>query len=129
MKTQEYHKLVDKYNLLRSKRLSLSKQADEIKAEEDLLRELIRKEALARMDKDGVEQKAGHGLVKLKMKAVAKVGNWDAFQAHILSTGELDLLEKRPMLSAIRARWEAGQSVPGVEQTQEFEVTISKAKE
>lgn len=46
--------------------------------------------------------------------AIPNVQDWDAFYEHIKTTGEFDLLEKRPGKLAYRARLEDGKRVPGV---------------
>ena len=128
-KTADLDKWVEKYVALRTKRLALDKQSSELKTEEDMLRDLIKGQMMARMDKYGVEHVVGKNSVLLKMKADADVVDWPKLQQHIISTGEFDLLQKRVTITAVRQRWEVGKEVPGVVQTQTFEVTIGKVKD
>lgn len=131
MKTQELNTAMQKYDQLRTKRLGLEKQAAELKAEEDMLRDMVKHELMARLDQDGTLYQPPGMKVKaeLKMRAEAVVYDWTEVQKYIIATGSFDLLQKRVTVTAVRQRWEVGQEVPGIKQEQVFDVTISKVKE
>lgn len=128
MKPAELNRLMFKYVQLRTDRLALEKKADGIKAEEDMIRGMVLREMLGRTSTVH-EDKILKIKAELKMRATAEVFDWDALQKHIVSTGEFDLLQKRVTLTAVRERWEVGKEVPGVSQSHEPEVTISRIKE
>lgn len=59
-----------------------------------------------------------------------RVEDWPKFWAHIRKTNAFDLLEKRPAKNACRERWEAKETIPGVEQFTEKRLYLNKhAKE
>jgi hypothetical protein len=66
--------------------------------------------------------------VYLKPTEEPDVNDWLAFQAHIRSSGELDLLQKRPMVSAIKARWQEGRDVPGVVRVHDIKAVLGAIK-
>lgn len=130
MKPAELNKTMDRYITLRTKRLALDKQSAEIKAEEDMLRQVIKTEVMARLE-PGTVVFAPKGLgiqAEIKMKDEPEIQDWDTVTKHIQSTGEFDLLQKRLTPTAVRARWEAGQDVPGVGHNLTYEVSITKVK-
>jgi hypothetical protein len=117
-----------KYAKLRTERLALDKKSTELKTEEDMIRGMVLREMLGR-PQPLFQDKVNKLQAELKMRAYADVTDWPALQQHIRLTGEFDLLQKRVTITAVRERWEAGKTVPGVMQAQEPEVTISKFKE
>lgn len=54
------------------------------------------------------------------------VMDWDAYWAFIINTKDFSLLEKRPGKSACQERWDAGQTIPGVEKYPVYKLTVSK---
>jgi len=64
--------------------------------------------------------------VNLVWRSRAEVSDPSAFHAHILRSGELDLLENRPSTSAIRERWEVGDSVPGIVRVDYEDLSITR---
>lgn len=126
MKLADVISTMVKYNAIRTRRLELDKQSEEMKAEENMLRELVMKELIGR-DKTYLE---GHGAkAEIRMGVKAVVADWDTVYHHIQATGEFDLLHKSITLTACRERWEAGNTVPGVDQVQEPTCTISTVKD
>ncbi len=128
MKISELNSMMEKYIALRTERLALDKKSGELKSEEDMIRGMVLREMLGRpsplYEPKGLKIKA-----ELKMRASAEVFDWEELQKHIMQTGEFDLLQKRVTLTAVRERWEVGKEVPGISQSQEPEVVISKVKE
>jgi hypothetical protein len=45
---------------------------------------------------------------------------------YIKATGSVDLLQKRVTESAVKLRWDAGVSLPGVEKTTKDVITVTK---
>jgi hypothetical protein len=113
--------LIDQVFEMRERRLVAQRELDALFIKE--------KELIAQIQAD-----LNHGASPLGTKAKAAlswndeadVTDWAAFQAHIRATGELDLLQKRPMVSAIKARWEQGDSVPGVSKIEVETCKLSK---
>lgn len=109
---------------LRNTRLADQKKLDAMKAEEDLEMNTILSE-LIEEDLDSLS--TGIAKVVVKETIEPEVSDWATFQAYIKETGQLDLLQKRPMVSAIKARWETGDDVPGVERMVGSKLVLSKA--
>lgn len=110
----------------RQLRLAKQKELDDMYAQElELMGEI--KHILIEQGKDFSAY--GPAQVKLFDTVEPSVVNWQEFQDHIRSTGQLDLLQKRPMVSAIKARWEAGDDVPGVIREEGTKITISAFKQ
>ena len=107
----KYAQRIDELFSLKQARLAAQKDVDAMKEEEDSLLAALTQE----MIENGDEVEAGtRGRLTIKVKEEPEVTNWNELYDHIKKTGEVDLLQKRPMVSAIKARWEEGTSVPGV---------------
>jgi hypothetical protein len=116
---------IDALYLARQARLDKQKEVDALKAAEDAEAVAIQAELHSR----GIPELSGAvGSFTLKIKEEPEVVSWSDFQEHIRQTGELDLLQKRPMVSAIKARWEEGNDVPGVGRLEVETFTLGKAK-
>lgn len=111
---------------LRVTRLAEQKKLDAMEAEEKALMMQIQDQMVLA----GEEYVQAMGLVQAKCVETIdpEVTNWSVFQEHIRTTGQLDLLPKRPMMSAIKARWETGDDVPGVERVAGHRTTLSLVK-
>jgi hypothetical protein len=105
------------YISLRTDRLRLQREADQIEEREKLILEYLISQSVANDLAPIVD--GTHTLVVTK-KVEPQPNDWPALLAHIRSTGEVDLLEKRLMKSAASARWADGQSVPGVTETTKY---------
>jgi len=114
--------LYTQYYDLREQRLKIQREVDSLEQQEkDILYE-ITKEFTGESIKDSVD-----GFTMLaKRKDVPTVRDWSATLAYIKETGQVDLLQKRLTDSAVKARWDAGVDVPGVELTHKYVVTITK---
>lgn len=111
---------------LRVTRLAEQKKLDAMEAEEKALMMQIQDQMVLA----GEEYVQVMGLVQAKCVETIdpEVTNWSVFQEHIRTTGQLDLLQKRPMVSAIKARWETGDDVPGVDRIAGHRTTLSLVK-
>lgn len=57
---------------------------------------------------------------------VPHVMDWEAYWGFIIATLDFSLLEKRPGKSACQERWDAGQTIPGVEKYPVYKLTMTK---
>lgn len=104
--------LADQLYRAREERYALQHRVDTMKEEETKLGDQLRA-ALLKLEGQTVGGKLAR--VTLKIKQVPRAVNWDATWRHIQKTGEFDLLHKRLNEEAVRARWDAKQTVPGVQ--------------
>ena len=102
----------DKLFTLRTHRLSIQQQADEIeKAEVALRKEII--ETLEKSDSmTGVSGKLVR--VSLAPKTVPQVEDWDEFYTYVKRHNAFDLLQRRLSDVAVRLRWQDNRTIPGV---------------
>ena len=106
----------------RTARLSLQRQVDSLKQEEDDLMYQIMKE----MDSQNIFTTDIDGLHVVRTRKIASnVVSWPDLLDHIRTTGSLDLLQKRVTESAVKLRWDSGAQIPGVEQTFKDSLTIA----
>ena len=114
--------LYTQYYALREQRLKIQREADALEQQEkDILYEITKEFA-----SDTVKHSVDGFTMRAKRKDVATVRDWSATLAYIKETGQVDLLQKRLTDSAVKARWDAGVEVPGVELTHKYVVTITK---
>lgn len=102
----------------RERRLKLSKQVDELEAQEGKLKNHLIME-LPKVSATGVSGKVAR--VSLESKEVVKAEHWDEVYAYILKNNAFELLQRRLNEVAIKEHWEAGKPVPGVTK---FPVTV-----
>lgn len=114
--------LFAQYYDLREQRLKLQREADALEQQEkDILYEITKE-----FNADSVKHSVDGFTMLAKRKDVPTVRDWSATLAYIKETGQVDLLQKRLTDSAVKARWDAGIEVPGVELTHKYAVTITK---
>lgn len=122
--TEKLGELIDKLYQKRTERLALSKQVDAFKAEESDLRRLI----IQRLQDVGLD--SGRGLLataSITTDDQASVKDWEAFENYILENKSFDLLQRRVSITAVRARWENSEVVPGVEKVTLSDLSLTKA--
>ncbi len=107
---------------MKERRLAAEKKAGEMRAEEQRLMDYIIKN-MPKSDTGAAGRKAR---VSVITKTVPTVENWDALYAHIKKTGSFELLHKRLTDTAVKERWEAGKTVPGVGTFQRTDVSLTK---
>lgn len=110
---------------IREERLALSRQADELEEREKQIKAHII-DTLPKSEATGVAGKLAR--VTVVTKLVPKTADVEELHAHIKKTDDWDLLQGRLSDTAVRARWEAGKTVPGVEAFQTVTVSINKVK-
>jgi hypothetical protein len=102
---------------LRNRRLKLQREADLLEQEEkaavnDLIQYMVANDM----------NELDHSI--LKTEAEPNVTSWPDLLDHIILTGSVDLLEKRPMRSAIKSRWKEGLVIPGVESVTKYTLKL-----
>ena len=115
---------IELYHTIRAKRLALQREAELLEQQEkDILYELTKS-----LDpkQEVYTNKFSNYVFKAKRQDAFSVVDWSATLGHIRGTGELDLLEKRLTKSAAAQRWDAGLTVPGVEKSHKWAVTVTK---
>ena len=96
----------------RKQRLELQREADKLEQEEKALAEIIIQEMVS----FGQEKmKVGDDVVYLKETTEPNPTSWPAILDYVKRTGAVDLLQKRLTASAVKARWEDGEIVDGIE--------------
>jgi hypothetical protein len=116
--------LVTQYYELRTKRLALQQEVNALEQKEkDIAYELTKG-----LD-DGLENyylTLGDFSFKADKKIGAFVTDWPATLKYVKDTGELDLLQKRLTISAVKQRWDNGVFIPGVEKSFNWALTVTK---
>lgn len=122
--TEKLGELIDKLYQKRTERLALSKQVDAFKAEESDLRRLI----IQRLQDAGLDSGRGSlATASITTDDQASVKDWEAFENYILEHKSFDLLQRRVSITAVRARWENSEVVPGVEKVTLSDLSLTKA--
>lgn len=116
--------LYQSYLELRTKRLALQREADELEQQEkDILYEITKNFDTANA---GVELDWDNYKMTAKRKDVVVVNAWEILLPFIKETGQVDLLQKRITESAVKLRWDQGLMVPGTEKSYKWAVTVTK---
>lgn len=101
----------DELKALQTKRLDLQKEVDALKAEEakqtDALIQALTEVGATSIGGQTVRATIVHG-------SVPAIMDWDAVQAHIATTNAWDLVRRQLVDTAVQARWDAGEVIPGV---------------
>lgn len=122
-KLDELAKKADRLFVLREQRLAAQKVVDEMQDEE----KTITAELIAAIDKSDARGVVGQKVrVTVVTKPTPTVTDWSALQAHIVATGQFDLLQKRLAEPAVRERWQDEKEVPGVGVFNVVRLSLSK---
>lgn len=101
----------DELYQLRERRLLAQKQVDELAAQEAKLRDYV----ISELERQGATAVSGqHARAGVTFTQLGKVADWDAFYAHVRATGDFSLMQRRLNDGALRERWDAQETVPGV---------------
>ena len=120
---QDTANLVDEYADTREQRLALQRQVDKLdEKEKGLKAKLI--ESLVAASATAIGGQRMIVTLVPKEKPVAK--DWKSLYAFIVANDAWDLLQKRLTETAVKARWEEGIVVPGVEKFPVNDLSISK---
>lgn len=111
----------------RSNRLELQKQADLLEQKEkDCLYEIQKYLESTGDDEDGTTLRAGEFKLEVKKKPSPIVDSWPDLLQFIRDTGQTDLLQKRLTESAVKQRWDNGDTLPGVSKAYKVTLKITK---
>lgn len=115
--------LVDTYAQVRAERIAVGKAHADLKTREGLLKQ----ELITRMLKTKQHALASTGYVARKEREMIPVASdWSKLQAHIKLTGNFELLQRRLTKTAVQERWDAGETIPGVEPFPVDDISITK---
>jgi len=106
---------------VRKRRLSLQREADLLEQEEKgLTNDLIERmnhEMMAPVYREGENEAM---LITTEEPMIAPNGGWPLVLDYIRENDAMDILQKRITPSAVKARWEAGEAIPGVEKVRKY---------
>ena len=98
---------------------SIKSQMEKLNSELKGLREQendIDFELLKKLDAEGLKKTANEvASVSIKEETVPDVHDWDALYAHIISTGDFSLIQRRVSSIAYRELLKLGENVPGLQ--------------
>jgi len=102
---------VDMLYEMRKARMAQQAIADNIKAEETKLKDLL----LKLYGKSKIQGASGSvARAEISQKDIAQVKDWPKFWAYIKRTGHFDLMQKRISDTAVKERWDRDITIPGV---------------
>lgn len=107
----------------RENRLKLSKIVDEMEETEKAIKQYFI-DNLSKNDQTGVAGKRAR--VQITEDKVPQVEDWDLTYKHIKKTGQFDLLNRAVNRSAVKARWGAGKTIPGIKEFTVKKVSVTK---
>lgn len=106
-------------------RKALSAADKALSEKEQILRDYLQNN----FDKSGLGGAKGkYATVSLKTQTVADVQDWDKFYAYIAKHKAWECLQKRPGITALRERWDAGKEVPGVSSKEITVLSVTAVK-
>ena len=104
--------LIDKKKSIKSQMEKLNNELKGLREQEnDIDLELLKK-----LDTEGLKKTANEvASVSIKEETVPDVHDWDALYAHIISTGDFSLIQRRVSSTAYRELLKLGENVPGLQ--------------
>jgi hypothetical protein len=118
----ETDNLFEQYIKLREKRLQIQHEADSLEQQEKDILYLITKDF--DLKHVGYSAQQGNWKMNAKRLEVPSCVDWDKTLKYIKETGELDLLHKRLTETAVKARWDSGVEIPGIDHAYKWKVVI-----
>ena len=115
--------VIDHLYALRAERVVLNKKVDDMKRLEAKLRGII----ISRLkiaELDGGKGKAATASITTDKQA--RITNWTEFWDYCVENNARDLVQKRPAILAIKARWEDGTDIPGLEPVEVEDLSLTK---
>jgi hypothetical protein len=101
----------DELYQLREQRLAAQKIVDALASQEARLREHV----IHELEAQGATAVSGQlARAGVTFTQLGRVADWDKFYAHVLATKDFSLMQRRLNDGALRERWEAAETVPGV---------------
>lgn len=128
MDAKQIKNLLAAYHDVRDHRRECESLVNSLKGEEkalcDRLMTALKKAGLKKIADDYGRN------VAITKKKIVRVDDWDQFYKHIQSTGEFDLLHRRPSVTAFVERAAEGEKVPGsrLETLDDLSFTTTKSK-
>lgn len=115
---------VDNLYEARAKRLDLQKQVDQMAEVERQYENHI----LDTFDKSELKGVKGNlATASIKRTTVYQISDWDTFANYVAETKQFDLLRKQPGSRACAERFDAGDSIPGIEPFAKISLSLTKA--
>lgn len=115
----------DLYDTIREERLEIESRAEELKKQETQIKEHLI-EALKKAKMTGA---AGSRVrADIDKKEYPTVTDIKKLYAHIKKTGEFDLLNRAVNAKAVKERWEAKKTIPGVGKFTKSTLSITRIK-
>ena len=114
--------LVNEYVSMRNKRLVAQRQLDADYQKELALRDQI----LAALQPSGTTHHFPGFLVQIETTVEPFIKNFDELAAYVKQHDALDLLQKRLTPNAVKLRWQAGETIPGVGQSTKLDLTVTQ---
>lgn len=103
--------LIDQRLAIRQALADLAEQEKHLKEQQ----EEVDYQLMQKLEADGLSKFSNdQATISISEQIVPQVEDWDALHAHILKTGEFELMQRRPAVKAYRELREAGIEVPGV---------------
>lgn len=115
--------IIDELYELRAKRLAFEKSVEELKATETKLRGII----IARLKM--LKLDGGKGTIAnatIKVTRQARISSWPEFWEFCVQNNAHDLIQKRVSITAVRARWDEGVAVNGLEPFDVEDISLTK---
>ncbi len=115
--------LINRYALAREERLALQRQVDNLAKNEAIFKSNL----IDKLNEQGLAAAASaRFMVKYTMTDKPIAGNWEEIYQYIKENDAYDLLQRRLGEAAVRARWEDGITIPGVQTFPVDKLTVSK---
>ena len=104
--------LIDRKKSIKSQMEKLNNELKGLREQEnDIDLELLKK-----LDTEGLKKTANEvASVSIKEETAPDVHDWDALYAHIISTGDFSLIQRRVSSTAYRELLKLGENVPGLQ--------------
>ena len=104
--------LIDRKKSIKSQMEKLNSELKNLREQEnDIDLELLKK-----LDAEGLKKTANEvASVSIKEETVPDVHDWDALYAHIISSGDFSLIQRRVSSTAYRELLKLGYNVPGLQ--------------
>lgn len=109
---------------VRQKRYAIQKQADALRAQERELEDSLIRD-LPKSDSTGVAGRVAR--VRIIVKDVPVVEDWDKFYKHVKRTGTFEYFQRRLNVKAVQERWADKKAVPGVGVVHVPQVSLGRA--
>lgn len=117
--------LAHAYDAMRERRLDLQHEVDALEEEEKQLKKQLM-DMIESLSTTALSD--GKKIYALVTKDEPTASSWPELWAHIQKTGDFDLLYRRINTTAVKERWEVGQTIPGVGKFPVTTLSITKAK-